>query len=41
YAAPSGSGARYQGGGRQLWEHQGVALIRWTSAPEQSCPIKK
>ena len=41
YAAPSGSGARYQGGNRQLWEHQGVALIRWTSAAEQRCPIRK
>lgn len=41
YAAPSGSGARYQGGNRQLWEHQGVAMIRWSSAAEQNCPIRK
>ncbi len=25
----SGSGARYAGVSHQLWEHQGVALIRW------------
>ncbi len=41
YAAPSGSGARYKGGNRQLWEHQGVAMIRWSGAPEQNCPIRK
>jgi membrane-bound inhibitor of C-type lysozyme len=28
-AAPSGSGARYRGGNRQFWEHQGVGLLVW------------
>ena len=37
--APSGSGARYTGGGRQFWEHQGTALITWApSTQELSCP---
>ena len=29
FQAPSGSGARYTGGNRQFWEHQGVALVHW------------
>jgi uncharacterized protein len=42
FAAPSGSGARYTGGNRQFWEHQGVAMIRWgAAASEISCPIRK
>lgn len=42
FVAPSGSGARYSGGRRQFWEHQGVALIRWDGkGPEQNCPIRK
>jgi len=37
--ARSGSGARYTGGGRQFWEHQGVALLTWgPGAPESNCP---
>ncbi len=37
--APSGSGARYTGGNRQLWEHQGVALISWGAGTvELRCP---
>ncbi len=28
FEAPSGSGARYTGGNRQFWEHQGVALVQ-------------
>jgi len=37
--APSGSGARYTGGNRQLWEHQGVALISWGAGTvEARCP---
>jgi len=37
--APSGSGARYNGGNRQLWEHQGIGLITWgAGAREMSCP---
>ena len=36
---PSGSGARYTGGNRQLWEHQGVALITWGAGTmEMRCP---
>ena len=39
FQAPSGSGARYTGGNRQLWEHQGVALVHWgASTPELRCP---
>jgi uncharacterized protein len=39
FVAPSGSGARYTGGNRQLWEHQGVALLNWgPGAREMSCP---
>lgn len=42
FVAPSGSGARYAGGRRQFWEHQGVAMIRWDGkGPEQNCPIRK
>jgi uncharacterized protein len=42
FVAPSGSGARYTGGNRQFWEHQGVAMIRWSAAaPEMSCPMRK
>lgn len=26
---PSGSGARYGGAGREVWEHQGEALVTW------------
>lgn len=40
FAAPSGSGARYTGGNRQFWEHQGVALVLWGGprAREMQCP---
>ena len=39
FVAPSGSGARYTGGNRQFWEHQGVALVRWgASVREMQCP---
>jgi uncharacterized protein len=39
--ARSGSGARYTGGKRQFWEHQGIAMIKWSAtAPEVSCPSK-
>jgi len=39
FVAPSGSGARYTGGNRQFWEHQGVALVRWdASTREMRCP---
>ena len=42
FAAPSGSGARYTGGNRQFWEHQGVAMIRWSAAArELNCPMRK
>jgi uncharacterized protein len=42
FVAPSGSGARYTGGNRQFWEHQGVAMIRWgAAAPEINCPMRK
>lgn len=42
FVAPSGSGARYAGGRRQFWEHQGVAMIRWDGrGPELNCPIRK
>jgi uncharacterized protein len=42
FVAPSGSGARYTGGNRQFWEHQGVAMIRWSAAaPETNCPMRK
>jgi len=42
FAAPSGSGARYTGGNRQFWEHQGVAMIRWSAAtPQVNCPMRK
>jgi membrane-bound inhibitor of C-type lysozyme len=38
---PSGSGARYTGGNRQLWEVKGVALLTWgKGANEVSCPIQ-
>jgi uncharacterized protein len=38
----SGSGARYVGGNRQFWEHQGVATLRWNaSGRELSCPMRK
>jgi uncharacterized protein len=38
-AAPSGSGARYKGGDRQFWEHQGMAMINWGASTRQlSCP---
>ena len=37
--APSGSGARYTGGGRQFWEHQDTALINWgPGTVELQCP---
>ncbi len=37
--ARSGSGARYTGGNRQLWEHQGVAMLNWgASTQELRCP---
>jgi uncharacterized protein len=40
--ARSGSGARYAGGNRQFWEHQGVATLRWNaSGKELSCPMRK
>ncbi|MCC7328201.1 MAG: MliC family protein [Burkholderiales bacterium] len=36
--APSGSGARYTGGNRRFWEHQGVALLSWDiGKPELHC----
>ena len=39
FVAPSGSGARYTGGNRQFWEHQGVAMIRWGAAtPRDQLP---
>ena len=41
FVAPSGSGARYTGGKRQFWEHQGVALVYWGDRPrvrEMRCP---
>lgn len=39
FVAPSGSGARYTGGNRQFWEHQGVALLNWGPGPrEMRCP---
>lgn len=39
FAMPSGSGARYAAGNSQLWEHQGVAMIRWNAAKrELRCP---
>jgi uncharacterized protein len=39
FAMPSGSGARYAGGNNQIWEHQGVAMIRWHAAKrEVRCP---
>ena len=40
FSAPSGSGARYTGGNRQFWEHQGVALVYWGGprASEMRCP---
>ncbi len=42
FVAPSGSGARYEGGNRELWEHQGVGRIRWgAGAAELECPLKK
>jgi uncharacterized protein len=42
FVAPSGSGARYTGGNRQFWEHQGVAMIRWgAGVSEVSCPMRK
>ncbi len=38
----SGSGARYAGASRQLWEHQGVALIRWGGrVKELRCPKQR
>jgi uncharacterized protein len=38
YAAASGSGARYEGDGDELWEHQGEARIRWgRDAGEMVC----
>lgn len=39
FAMPSGSGTRYAGGNSQLWEHQGVAMIRWNAGKrELRCP---
>jgi uncharacterized protein len=39
FAMPSGSGARYAIANSQLWEHQGVAMIRWKAAKrELRCP---
>jgi uncharacterized protein len=39
FVAPSGSGARYAGGNRQFWEHQGVALVTWgATTREMRCP---
>lgn len=39
FAMPSGSGARYASNNSQLWEHQGVAMIRWNAAKlELRCP---
>jgi uncharacterized protein len=39
FVAPSGSGARYTGGNRQFWEHQGMAMVRWdASTREIRCP---
>jgi uncharacterized protein len=41
FAMPSGSGARYAIANSQLWEHQGVAMIRWKAAKrELRCPKK-
>ena len=37
FAAPSGSGARYQAEGVELWEHQGVARFTW-QGEEMECP---
>jgi uncharacterized protein len=40
--ARSGSGARYTGGNREFWEHQGVATLKWqASGKELSCPLRK
>jgi uncharacterized protein len=39
FVAPSGSGARYTGGDRQFWEHQGVARVNWgVRSYELNCP---
>lgn len=39
---PSGSGIRYTGGNRQLWEVNGVALFTWgKGANEANCPIQR
>ncbi len=37
-AAPSGSGARYEGRNESFWEHQGVARVTWgDAAREETC----
>lgn len=39
FALPAGSGARYASSNSQIWEHQGVALIRWHAAKREArCP---
>jgi uncharacterized protein len=39
FVAPSASGARYTGEGVEIWEHQGIARIRWAGV-ERACPKK-
>ena len=39
FVAPSASGARYTGEGVEIWEHQGIARIRWAGV-ERTCPKK-
>ena len=39
FVAMSGSGARYTGGNRELWEHQGVAKLTWNAGIKNlDCP---
>jgi uncharacterized protein len=39
FVAMSGSGARYTGGNRELWEHQGAAMLTWNSGIKNlDCP---
>lgn len=41
FAAPSASGAKYQGRNEMLWEHQGEATIQWGfQAPERRCKLQ-
>jgi uncharacterized protein len=37
FVAPSASGARYTGEGVEIWEHQGIARLRWAGV-ERTCP---